>query len=87
MSKDSNKRIQLLNDPNIPGEGRKSQLSGKSGGGLSSGGLISGNPTIANNRNTYTNLGNQYPQTDKMKRNGRKLNSGIPAKILIGRQG
>jgi hypothetical protein len=52
---------------------------------LSSGGLISGNPTINNNRNANTNLGNQYPQTDKMKRNGRKLNSGIPAKILIGR--
>ncbi len=75
-----------MNEPNGPGEGRKSQLSGKSGGGLSSGGLISGNPTIANNRvNTNTNLGNQYPQTDKLKRNGRKLNSGIPAKILIGR--
>lgn len=86
MSKDSNKRL-ILNDPNIPVEGRKSQLSGKSGGGLSSGGLISGNPTINNNRNANTNLGNQYPQTDKMKRNGRKLNSGIPAKILIGRQG
>jgi len=84
MSKDSNKRL-ILNDPNVPGEGRKSQLSGKSGGGLSSGGLISGNPTINNNRNANTNLGNQYPQTDKMKRNGRKLNSGIPAKILIGR--
>jgi len=57
MSKDSNKR-QLLNEPNGPGEGRKSQLSGKSGGGLSSGGLISGNPTISNNRNVNTNLGN-----------------------------
>ena len=56
---------------------------------MSSGGLIaSGNPTISgNNRQASSNMGinNQYPQTDKMKRNGRKLNSGIPAKILIGR--
>ena len=27
------------------------------------------------------------PQTDKIKKNARKLNSGIPAKILIGRNG
>lgn len=54
---------------------------------MSSGGLIaSGNPTISgNNRSTNLGTNNQYPQTDKMKRNGRKLNSGIPAKILIGR--
>ena len=25
--------------------------------------------------------------TEKMKKNGRKLNSGVPAKILIGRNG
>jgi len=25
--------------------------------------------------------------TDKIKKNGRKLNSGVPAKILIGRNG
>jgi hypothetical protein len=27
------------------------------------------------------------PATDKIKRNGRKLNSGVPGKILIGRNG
>lgn len=93
MSKDSNKKINL-NDGSSQNqhEGRKSQLSGKSGGGLSSGGLIaSGNPTLSGNgnRNISSNLANnnQYPQTDKRKTNGRKLNSGIPAKILIGRQG
>lgn len=29
----------------------------------------------------------QVPQTDKLKKNTRKLNSGVPAKILIGRTG
>ena len=93
MSKDSNKKI-VLNDGSSQNqhEGRKSQLSGKSGGGLSCGGLIaSGNPTLSGNgnRNASTNMGHNsnYPATDKLKRNGRKLNSGIPAKILIGRQG
>ena len=68
MSKDSNKKINL-NDGSAQNqqEGRKSQLSGKSGGGLSSGGLIaSGNPTLSgngNNRNVSSNLANnaQYP--------------------------
>lgn len=27
------------------------------------------------------------PGTDKIKKNGRKLNSGVPGKILIGRNG
>ena len=31
--------------------------------------------------------GGQVAGTEKMKKNGRKLNSGIPAKILIGRSG
>ena len=105
MSKDSypHQKLGLNGEARLPqtqntNGGRKSQLSGLSGGMSNSGvgtAASGANGASLNPQNLGHNAreggrpyrASQVAGTDKVKKNGRKLNSGIPAKILIGRSG